>query len=1154
MATALWSCSDFEPSSGIGADGDGTVAFRVVTPKYAGSNRGSRATWGEKYEQVGGTEFETALLDGQVQVIITDNDCSQRYAITDLYCKKVYDETLFLVYEYVGRIEEKDLDAMRKVTNGKFHIIANAGADADLKDELAFKRSGQASDFESIPMWGVKTVDFSNLTPNNALNIGDVTLLRSMAKVVIDLDTDATDNYITKITDVTISTTNGEGYVLPAGWREIENTNTLDRHAARVPEQTPTGARNFKMDDKSHVEFYLPEIINGEGNDEVTLTINYETVLGNMTGKLYFRRYADGNPGDTPLDVLRNYLYHFYVKKPNHEEVTAILDVIPYSSVVLDPDFGLERDPINGWICFRNPQGFLMCYYDEINKVFYDFDRQRITYNAREDKPSWLEVIDAKGDFKWYFDVETGNMYDNNDNEMIGLDRHEVTGWLVRYLTDDEGNIIIDEDEKPIVDYYVAPLANKVYDRNLAEVELESREGTGSYKLLRDGDGNIIIKFDPLTGEVLDNDGKKPTFISYENGDKNRIIINPGEWYCLYDRTEGKFYNSAGAPIKNPFTNPSWQQYLYTNGSLICYYDQETGKFYDVDLDEITFEILKTKPWFKVVDSQDNFCWYLDYQTGAMYDEQGRGMNVERDRTTGNVIRRGSQGHIAYYVDPVSLLVYDSGQNLVRLEHRNELTNALKVLHFKGENGNTTTATYFFDAAAGILYGSKPSSTHETGFTVDRDNVIYDRLHKEQAQFDRDDKGRVIIPDNNGKLFRYYDIDESKFYTPREVPVSNSFSTQVTPYDDIKNEAGVFICFYNQFEDKFYDGYMREITHEQHPTQPWFKVCDHNGNFKWYVDFLTFKLYNADCSEMTSPALTRSYNGSNIRITSGKRDTKTGRVEFIHYRGPSGVVGTWSYWLDPLSLVMYDGSMREIILPRKENKTNALQRFKYNGTVLYDFDVLTCQFYKGNTAVELKNTCTDIITNKKTINTNSTTYKTITGFNDLSPANYTLRISGYVGDSGDLGTNQFRLQSSATSGIVTTKSGGTLKSVTFALKSGWGATSTGKLAVYEKNSAFTAVSDMNSLTATKTIQRNNQTLITYTATGNNKFVGVRSADGNHYPDYIKIEWEVNDAQYYVLSFYESDGTTTSINYRPYNQTWPNTNKDLLSTNPFVRQQ
>lgn len=524
MAMTLWSCSDFEPDGIEVADGDGLVAFRVVAPKYARGGSGSRATWGDGYENQSGSEFETALLDGQVQVLITDADCDEEYAITDLWCKKVSDETLFMVYEYVGRIEAKDLETMRNVTNGKFNIIANAGTNAGLDEDVKFTRSGRAGDFEAIPMWGVTTVDFSKLVPNNALNIGDVTLLRSMAKVMIDLDTDST-NCIRSIESVTISTTNKDGYLLPEGWKAIVSTGNLNRHSARVPGQTPTGPIKYTMDENSHVEFYLPEIFNST-DDEITLTIEYTTDFGPMTGMLYFRRYADGKPGDTSLDLLRNYLYHFVVRKPNHEEVNAILDVIPYSSVVLDPDFGLERDPINGWMCFRNEQGFLMCYYDEINNVFYDFDRQRITYDTHPAHASWLKVIDATKKFAWYFDAESGRMYDEKDEEMTGLDRHPVTGWLVRYIPGTKD-----------IDYYVAPMANKVFDRNLNEVELESRDGTNNYKLLRDGDGNIIIKFDPITGLVYDND-EKP--LKLKSDAKGRLIIEANGWKCLYDRMEGK--------------------------------------------------------------------------------------------------------------------------------------------------------------------------------------------------------------------------------------------------------------------------------------------------------------------------------------------------------------------------------------------------------------------------------------------------------------------------------------------------------------------------------------------------------------------------------------------------------------------------------------
>lgn len=1142
LATTLWSCSDFEPEFGGGADGDGTVSFRVVAPKYAGANRGSRATWGNDYDKLGGTEFETALLEDQVQVIITDASCENRYAITDLYCKKVQDNPLFVTYEYVGRIEEADLDAMRKAGSGKLHVIANAGVGADLNDELKFTRSGLASEFESIPMWGVQSVDFSKLLPNNALSIGDVNLLRSMAKVVIDNSEDA-DNYIQSITDVTISTSNGQGYVLPAGWTAIASTSTLDRHAARVPEQTPAGAKKYTMDEKSHVEFYLPEIFNGAGDDEITLTINYKTLLGDRTGKLYFRRYADGNPGDTPLDVLRNYQYHFIVKKPNHEEVNAILDVIPYSSVMLDPDFGLERDPINGWVCFRNPQGFLMCYYDEINKVFYDFDRQRITFDQHDTKKSWLKVLDAKGNFQWYFDVETGNMYDRDDQLMTGLDRHEVTGWLVHRLPDGK------------VDYYVAPLANKVYDRNLNEVELESRDGTGNYKLLRDGDGNIIIKFDPLSGEVVGSDDK-PFPFSYENGNKDRIIIDTGKWYCLYDRTTGLFYNSQGTQIKNPFANPSWQQYLYTNGSLICYYDNETGKFYDIDLDVITFGFHENKPWFKVVDSDGNFCWYLDYTTGAMYDEQDKRLNPERDRTTGNLIRRDSKDKIAYYVDPVSLLVYDSSQNLVRLDHRNQDTNALKTLHYTGAGG---PATYFFDAAAGALYGAIPSSTHESGFTVDRTNVIYDYLNKRESQFERDpnNQARVIIPNDNGGTFRYYDIDKSQFYAENGIPVSNPFSTQLTPYDDIKNDAGQFICFYNQIDGKFYDGYMREIVLDKHPSKTWFKVCDHSGYFKWYVDYLTLKLYNENGTEMTSPALYHNLNGTDVRITSGKRDAKTGRVEFIHYRGP--VKGTTSYWLDPVSLVMYDRSMREVVLPRSSERANSLRQFKKNGTTLFDFDALTCQFYQNGTPKELNANyvnCVDELTNKKTVyagpppTSGDIPNQTLTGFKDASPATYTIT----AGSHAEVGLNAFRFDVDNEAGIVSTESGGKLKSVTLA---GHGNYRFGTMGIYEGGSKYTTIKGLYSSNPDGTLTGSSLTYNAKKSDDNSKFVGIRPYVGRTYLSTINIEW----TDIYVLSFYDQSDRDASINFRPCDEAFHSTptsnavkSGNIIKVNPFVRQQ
>lgn len=341
-ALTMISCSQGASDAPTGDDLSGKVAFRVVTYKTFGSKYTSRSTWGDVYENNSGIEFETSLIKNQLYVVITDESCTQEYAVTNLVCVNSTENPLTVQYEYEGRIDEESLEDVKKLVNGKLHIIANTGYGAQLSDETSFTLSGQPSaSFVAIPMWGVQKQDFSSLAPNSTLNIGDVHLLRAMAKVVIDKSVES-DNYINTLKSVTVSTTNSKGYLLPLAWQNIEMTKGLDRNALRVPDQMPTEPKTFVFNNENHVEFYLPEIKNQTGDNELRLTLTFDTEMGEKSGVLYFREYKDGAPTGTFYDVRRNYLYHYIVSMPTDApEIEIIADLKPYTEIALEPEFGI---------------------------------------------------------------------------------------------------------------------------------------------------------------------------------------------------------------------------------------------------------------------------------------------------------------------------------------------------------------------------------------------------------------------------------------------------------------------------------------------------------------------------------------------------------------------------------------------------------------------------------------------------------------------------------------------------------------------------------------------------------------------------------------------------------------------------------------------
>ena len=147
---------------------------------------------------------------------------------------------------------------------------------------------------------------------------------------------------------------------------------------------------------------------------------------------------------------------------------------------------------------------------------------------------------------------------------------------------------------------------------------------------------------------------------------------------------------------------------------------------------------------------------------------------------------------------------------------------------------------------------------------------------------------------------------------------------------------------------------------------------------------------------------------------------------------------------------------------------------------------------------ESSNTVTDVL-NKDWTGVTGTSYMAMSNLTATSDAVYSVNCAG--------GNNAIQLRSSNNhSGIVTTTSGGKVKSVTVKWNSN---TSNGRtLNVYGNNSAYIAPSDLygeNQGDKLGTIVCGTSTELEIT--GNYEYIGLRSASGAMYIDEIQIEWE-----------------------------------------------
>lgn len=179
-----------------------------------------------------------------------------------------------------------------------------------------------------IPMYGIKTCNI-NLEANKRNDIGDLYLLRAMAKVEVVCREDAG----LELASVTLDRYNTKGFHAPDGM----DANTAYVLTPHIPADATTGASlDFHIStNKDKAVIYIPEYRNTE-TEHCQL---YVTFTDN-TDKQYtvvFREYSNGKPTGGWLDILRNCCYRFTVDKTAEFEV----DLIPYGVVELEPGFGI---------------------------------------------------------------------------------------------------------------------------------------------------------------------------------------------------------------------------------------------------------------------------------------------------------------------------------------------------------------------------------------------------------------------------------------------------------------------------------------------------------------------------------------------------------------------------------------------------------------------------------------------------------------------------------------------------------------------------------------------------------------------------------------------------------------------------------------------
>ena len=334
LAATLVSCV-YDDAPALRND-DGRQAVQVTFTLAAGNaptdTRAEGPTWGDDYyPQKNGTEWENAIAPDDLHVLLyTAADNGYVARVENLVYFRNDDGT----YTYHGQLTA-DSDDLTSDTSYKIMVFANCNIDNNTEDISSITNKTFAQNARYIPLWGVKTTTL-NLTPGTADNLGDIDLLRAMAKVEVTLSDALTGEYT--LSRVSLNRYNTTGYCLPVDYATASQTTDLDREDGTEPisfnpnksvSPSPIG---FQIENGRAV-CYLPEYEAEDANPAVlTITLN---------GKAYTLDLKDYNTDNGGYyDLVRNHIYRYTITGVQDGELAVSYQVLPWEKVTSSITYG----------------------------------------------------------------------------------------------------------------------------------------------------------------------------------------------------------------------------------------------------------------------------------------------------------------------------------------------------------------------------------------------------------------------------------------------------------------------------------------------------------------------------------------------------------------------------------------------------------------------------------------------------------------------------------------------------------------------------------------------------------------------------------------------------------------------------------------------
>ena len=268
---------------------------------------------------------------------------------TEAGVKKLKDCTIMVTANYEGYV------------NGNLAVTQNYLFDY-IADNYRPIVTGNTTSYNSyIPMWGMLKTDlplYADRTAANtaasAANVGKIYMLRSLAKIEVNLASTVGSTY--KITSAKLNKHNQAAYLLPSvpsgsttyfaqASTSAFNTESCINAASRAI----IADLDFnKVSDRQWI-VYVPEYDN-DGTMEITLGLenNGKDITTSVkTNVIKLNTYSGGIATSTPVDIVRNHWYQYSINTINDGlDLEFTLNVAPWTLVEKTIDY--ESETISG--------------------------------------------------------------------------------------------------------------------------------------------------------------------------------------------------------------------------------------------------------------------------------------------------------------------------------------------------------------------------------------------------------------------------------------------------------------------------------------------------------------------------------------------------------------------------------------------------------------------------------------------------------------------------------------------------------------------------------------------------------------------------------------------------------------------------------------